>query len=129
MGQGQDIVAMSALETANRNGHWVILNNIHLMPRWLIELEKKLDDFIVEGMTHDKFRLYLTSDPSNSIPIGMLDRSIKLTNEPPTGLKANLKRAFCTFNKATFDEMGNKTRAILFGLCHFHSLMTERKKF
>jgi dynein heavy chain len=39
MGQGQDVVAMSCLETAHRNGHWVILNNVHLMPKWLSELE------------------------------------------------------------------------------------------
>merc|ERR1719456_3080 len=45
MGQGQDKKAMEALELAHRQGHWVILNNVHLMPRWLVELEKKLDEF------------------------------------------------------------------------------------
>jgi len=89
-----------------------------------------LDDFMNAGdSTHNDYRLFLTSDPSKGIPSGILNRSIKLTNEPPTGLKANLKRAFCTFSKPTFDEFGPKVRAILFGLCHFHSLMTERKKF
>lgn len=86
MGQGQDVVAMACLETAHRNGHWVILNNIHLMPRWLLELEKKLDEFMVDGGgSHAKMRLFLTSDPSNAIPIGVLNRCIKLTNEPPAG--------------------------------------------
>merc|ERR1719198_158308 len=130
MGQGQDVIAERLLDEAAKSGHWVILNNVHLMPRWLKKLEKILDDFQNAGdETHEKFRLFLTSDPSKGIPTGILNRAIKLTNEPPTGLKANLKRAFCTFTKETFDEMGNKTRAILFGLCHFHSLMTERKKF
>merc|ERR1719487_3190607 len=128
MGQGQDKIAMTNLEFAHRNGSWVILNNIHLMPSWLNELEKKLDVFALEG-SHQRFRIFVSSDPSKGIPVGILARAIKLTNEPPTGLKANLKRAFCTFSKETFNEMGNKTRAILFGLCHFHSLMTERKKF
>merc|ERR1711968_239779 len=32
MGQGQDPIAMSKLEVAHKQGHWVILNNIHLMP-------------------------------------------------------------------------------------------------
>jgi dynein heavy chain, axonemal len=31
MGQGQDLMAMSCLETTHRNGHWVLLNNMHLM--------------------------------------------------------------------------------------------------
>jgi dynein heavy chain, axonemal len=84
MGQGQDKVAEACLETAHRNGHWVILNNIHLMPRWLLELEKKLDEYAQEG-SHTRMRLFLTSDPSNAIPIGILNRCIKLTNEPPAG--------------------------------------------
>ncbi|KAH8088650.1 dynein light chain binding protein [Aureococcus anophagefferens] len=83
MGQGQDKIAMSYLESAHRNGSWVILNNIHLMPRWLLELEKKLDSF--GDASHQNFRLFLSSDPSKGIPIGVLNRCIKLTNEPPGG--------------------------------------------
>jgi dynein heavy chain len=128
MGQGQDVVAMEKLEQAHRNGHWVILNNIHLMPSWLIELEKKLDEFALEG-SHARFRLFLTSDPSNGIPIGLLARSIKLTNAPPQGLKANLKRAFSSFSKEYIDECDSKMRSIVFGLCHFHAIMMERKSF
>ena len=25
------------------NGHWMLLNNVHLMPKWLIEFEKWLE--------------------------------------------------------------------------------------
>lgn len=128
MGQGQDVVAMSWLETAHRNGHWVLLNNVHLMPKWLVELEKKLDEYAAEG-SHSKFRVLLTSDPSNNIPIGILSRCIKITNEPPAGLKANLKRAWCFFPKEYIDDSDSKTRSVLFGLCHFHSIMMERKMF
>lgn len=128
MGQGQDVIAMEALELASKQGHWVLLNNVHLMPRWLIELEKKLDVFAQEG-SHERFRVFLTGEPSSSIPIGMLNRSIKLTNEPPSGLKANLIRAFCSFSPEFVNEVEPKTRAILFGLCHFHAILIERKKF
>ena len=128
MGQGQDVIAMSYLETANTNGHWVILNNVHLMPKWLTELEKKLDKYAAEE-SHEKFRLFLTSDPSNTIPIGILNRCIKLTNEPPSGLKANLKRAWCFFPKEYIEDADSKTKSILFGLCHFHSIIMERKLF
>ncbi|KAF4030914.1 Dynein heavy chain C-terminal domain [Phytophthora infestans] len=128
MGQGQDVFAMDRLEVAHRNGHWVILNNIHLMPRWLLALEKKLDEFALEG-SHKNFRLFLTSDPSNSIPIGVLNRCIKLTNEPPSGLKANLKRAFVSFPKEYIEEAEGKVKSILFGLCHFHAVLMERKMY
>ena len=128
MGQGQDIIAMEKLETAHAQGHWVMLNNVHLMPKWLVKLQMTLDDMATDG-SHEKFRLFLSSDPAKSIPISILDRSIKITNEPPAGLKANLKRSFRSFSKGDFEELEQKTRGILFGLCHFHSVMIERKTF
>jgi dynein heavy chain len=128
MGQGQDPIAMSKLDMGHQEGHWVMLQNIHLMPRWCVELEKKLDVFVAEN-SHPSFRLYLSADPSSGIPIGLLDRSIKLTNEPPQGMLANLRRAFAQFSKDDFEDRDPKVKAILFGLCHFHSLMLERKKF
>ncbi|KAF4691102.1 hypothetical protein FOZ60_016205 [Perkinsus olseni] len=128
MGQGQDVVAMAKLDMGHKEGHWIMLQNIHLMPRWCTELEKKLDNFAIEG-SHPNFRCFLSADPSNGIPIGILERSIKLTNEPPQGLLANLRRAFAFFNKEDFEERDSKVKSILFGLCHFHGVMLERKKF
>merc|ERR1712072_990837 len=128
MGQGQDVVAEDRMEQGHRNGHWCILNNIHLMPRWCISLEKRLDEYALEG-SHTRFRLFLTAEPSKGIPIGLLDRSIKLTNEPPAGLAANLKRAFCSFPKEYIDEADSKTKSILFGLCQFHAVLIERKQY
>ncbi|KAL3657725.1 hypothetical protein V7S43_017298 [Phytophthora oleae] len=168
LGQGQEQVAMKTLQMSVENGHWVILNNVHLMPKWMLELDKWLEqlakasktasyatlrsnlssskDIIRMGTSrslsllptatknsigtlHPNFRLFITSDPSTNIPIGVLERSIKLTNEPPTGLRANVKRAFCCFPKNVVDELEPRTRCILFALCYFHSLMLERKKF
>ena len=128
MGQGQDVIAMRNLEMAHRQGHWVVLNNVHLMPRWLIELEKKLDEFALEG-SNKKFRLFLSSDASNAIPIGILNRCIKITSEPPAGLRANVKRAFASLNKESFEEGESKMKSVLFGLCHFHAVMIERKQY
>ena len=99
---------MEKLKMGHHNGHWLILNNIHLMPRWLVELEKQLDIFALEG-SHKDFRLFLTSeptpyDPVRAIPIGILARSIKLTQEAPTGLKANLRRGFNFFDEDDFED-------------------------
>jgi len=128
MGQGQDVIAMGKLDIGHREGHWVMLQNVHLMPRWCIELEKKLDVFAVEN-SHPDFRVFLSADPSNGIPIGILERSIKLTNEPPQGMLANLRRSFALFSKEDFEDRDAKVKSILFALCHWHSLMLERKKF
>lgn len=124
-----DIIANQRLDLAHKEGHWVMLQNIHLMPKWCSSLEKRLDQFALEG-SNINFRLFLTAEPSKNIPIGILERSIKLTNEPPAGLKANLKRAFTNFSREEVDDkMETKVKSILFGLCFFHSLVIERRKF
>ena len=40
---------MNKLDLGHKDGHWIMLQNVHLMPRFLIELEKKLDAFAIEG--------------------------------------------------------------------------------
>lgn len=42
LGQGQDVVANAKLDMAHKEGHWVMLQNVHLMPDFLLELEKRL---------------------------------------------------------------------------------------
>ena len=129
LGEGKDIISDKEVDRLTKDGGWVILQNIHLMPRWLIELEKRIESKAPEA--HPDFRLFLTSDPSNSIPVALLQRSIKLTQEPPPGLKALFKRSWGLFNDLTWE---NSSKAIefkqtLFALAFFHGVMCERKKF
>jgi dynein heavy chain len=128
LGQGMDVVATKYLLTGHKEGHWVMLQNIHLMPNWLVNLEKMLDGFAQEG-SNLNFRLFLSAEPNAGIPIGLLNRSIKLTNEPPQGMKANVKRAIAYFNPVEFDDKDNRVKSILFGLSFFHAIVIERRKF
>jgi len=67
------------------------------------------------------------------IPESILQNSIKVANEAPQDLKANIRRAFSKFDESHFERaQGHKTsefKAILFGLCMFHSLILGRRKF
>ena len=102
LGQGQEVVAEQALDLAAKEGHWVVLQNIHLVARWLATLEKKLEAYS-EGSNGD-YRVYISAEPagtrdSHIIPQGILESSIKITNEPPTGMKANLHKALDCFDQ------------------------------
>eukprot|EP01002_Notosolenus_urceolatus_P015217 NODE_753_length_1810_cov_24.956843_g613_i0.p1 GENE.NODE_753_length_1810_cov_24.956843_g613_i0~~NODE_753_length_1810_cov_24.956843_g613_i0.p1 ORF type:complete len:547 (-),score=214.31 NODE_753_length_1810_cov_24.956843_g613_i0:169-1809(-) len=80
---------------------------------------------------HRSFRVFCTAEPSGDIPIGILQRSIKITNEPPRGLKANLARSMWCFDDETWESSSKQTemKCIVFALCFFHSVVLERKKF
>ncbi|XP_043958392.1 dynein heavy chain 9, axonemal isoform X2 [Gambusia affinis] len=134
LGQGQEVIAEQALDLAAREGHWVILQNIHLVARWLGTLEKLLEQY-AEG-SHENFRVFVSAEPSSTrdshiIPQGILENSIKITNEPPTGMHANLHKALDNFNQESLDMCAreNEFKSIWFSLCYFHAVVAERRKF
>ncbi|KAI8473051.1 MAG: flagellar outer dynein arm heavy chain beta [Monoraphidium minutum] len=134
LGQGQEPIAMSALAAAHKGGGWVLLQNVHLTIDWTSGPLEKLVDKLAEG-AHPDFRLFLSAEPppalERPLPISLLQASIKLTNEPPEGLKANLKRAYANFSEEMLEGCAKQAefRTIIFALCYFHAAMLERKKF
>uniref|UniRef100_A0ABM5FM48 Dynein axonemal heavy chain 9 isoform X2 n=1 Tax=Pogona vitticeps TaxID=103695 RepID=A0ABM5FM48_9SAUR len=134
LGQGQEAVAEQALDLAAAKGHWVILQNIHLVAKWLSSLEKKLEQHSEDS--HPEFRIFISAEPAPSpeghiIPQGILENSIKITNEPPTGMHANLHKALDNFNQDTLEICSRESefKSILFALCYFHAVVAERRKF
>lgn len=75
---------------------------------------------------HPDFRLWLTSMPSPVFPVPVLQNGIKLTNEAPKGVKANLARSY---NQLPHDVLGscpakpNEWRRLLFALSMFHAVV------
>jgi dynein heavy chain len=130
LGQGQGPKAVKMIEEGTQKGFWVLLQNCHLYISWLQELER-----ICEGLSpdsvHKDFRLWLTSMPSDKFPVSVLQSSVKMTNEPPKGLRSNLRNAYFKLN----NDMLNLTKKpaeykkILFGLSFFHACVQERRMF
>lgn len=92
MGEGQEVKAQSAINNGKENGRWVILNNSHLSLSLMskLEAEFKKPEGDKPDLIDDKFRLWMTCDPTNEFPLGVLQMCIKVTDEPPKGMKDGL---------------------------------------
>ena len=111
----------------------------------------------IDNLVNPNFRLWLTSMPVKTFPVSILQNSLKLTTEPPSGIKSNIKKLF---NEITEEKTEPKSKPIntqdkkpeeikaeqeklekdnkikkqhftklLYSLSLFHAVLQERKKF
>ena len=98
---------------------------------WLPTLEKIIEDYCEDYSSHPDYRLWLSSSPTPKFPLTILQRGIKMTTEPPKGLKANLLRMYNLIKTSDFErcQQQSKYKKLLFCLSWFHAVLLERRKF
>eukprot|EP00413_Alexandrium_margalefii_P001587 CAMPEP_0204524464 /NCGR_PEP_ID=MMETSP0661-20131031/7391_1 /ASSEMBLY_ACC=CAM_ASM_000606 /TAXON_ID=109239 /ORGANISM="Alexandrium margalefi, Strain AMGDE01CS-322" /LENGTH=606 /DNA_ID=CAMNT_0051530221 /DNA_START=23 /DNA_END=1843 /DNA_ORIENTATION=- len=131
LGQGQGPRAEQFIKMGWDTGDWVCLQNCHLATSWMGRLEAIQESQDADKINSD-YRLWLTSMPSMTFPVPVLQAGIKITNEPPKGLRANLNRQFADITEDIFEGCPKKPfefKKLLFGLAFFHAVILERRKF
>jgi dynein heavy chain len=130
LGQGQGKKAAAMIERGMTAGEWVMLQNCHLSISWMPTLEQICENMEPEKI-HSDFRLWLTSMPSEHFPTSVLQNGVKITKEPPKGLRANLKSTYLKLDNDKLKRTNKPAeyQKLLFGLSFYHALVIERKKF
>ncbi|ETO18471.1 dynein heavy chain [Reticulomyxa filosa] len=171
LGQGQGPIAKEGIEEAIDKGNWVVLQNCHLAPSWMPQLQKIVeeiertkdkdnkdgsnnnnnnnkdrdnnsgnDPLAFQSVENDKttytninphFRLWLASMPFPQFPLSILQNGIKVTNDPPKGMQANLKKTFQSLDESWFESSQRpfEFKKLMFALAFFHGVVQERRKF
>jgi dynein heavy chain len=127
LGQGMDVIAIDYLKTGHARGHWVMLQNCHLLARFLKSLEKELEAI---QKPHADFRLWLTTEPTDRFPLSILQQSLKVVTEPPDGLKQNMRGTYSKVTDEILDDCPHEAyRSLIYVLSFFHAVVQERRKY
>jgi dynein heavy chain len=129
LGRGQDKKAEKLIEDSASRGGWALLMNCHLATSFMPKLEVIVEN--LDDSNHRDFRLWLTSMPCKEFPVSTLQNSVKMTLEPPKGLRSNLLRTYENLDNKELNECEkpDKFKTLLFGFSFFHAIVQDRRKF
>lgn len=129
LGRGQDKKAENCINENAGRGGWALLMNCHLASSFMPKLEHIVEN--LDDSSHRDFRLWMTSMPSKAFPVSVLQNSVKMTLEPPSGLKQNVLGTYAALDwKEVEDSTKPETvKRLLFGFCFFHAIVQDRRKF
>jgi dynein heavy chain len=129
LGQGQGEKAKNKIFNAKELGQWICLENCHLSLSFMPKLEEIIEE-LDESDMHPDYRLWLTTMPTDKFPVSVLQNGVKLTNEPPKGIKANLKGTYQNLTEKDLESTKPfQYNKLVFSLAFFHAIILERRKF
>jgi len=69
--------------------------------------------------------MWLTSMPNEKFPVSTLQNSVKMTLEPPQGLRANLMRSYALLDNKILNDCKKprEYKKLLFGFAFFHAIV------
>lgn len=125
MGSKEGIeMANKEIDLAINKGTWILIQNIQMASSWLSELLKK-----IEGVGKSAVKVFLTCNVSSqSIPVGLINRSKVLVYDDQPGLKNKVIETFSSIPVSLL-ERTPEFRRVYFLLAWYHSVIQERLRY
>ena len=93
----------------------------------MTKLEEIINNFKEgEDLIQDDIRLFLISMPIKYFPVSILQNGLKLTTEPPRGIKANLKRSYNDMTEESFKNLRPEWNILVFRI--WFSILLYKKE-
>ncbi|XP_068785621.1 dynein axonemal heavy chain 2, partial [Struthio camelus] len=132
LGPGRAPAAARLLQRGLRDGSWVLLSEGQLAPGTLGRLGALLE---AAAAAHPppapSFRLCLCARPPPAPPLGLLHAALRLTLEPPAGLRATVGQLLEGASEGLLarSPQPGPHRRLLFALCLLHGVLRQRGRF
>ena len=79
---------------------------------------------------HKDFRLWLTTQPTDAFPLGILQKSLKVVTEPPDGLRLNTKSILSKLTEESLNECPHSAfKPLVYVVSFFHAIIQDRRKY
>lgn len=127
IGKGMERSLLETLRKYSTSSKWICLKNVHLMPEWLVDLDRELEML----KKADNFRMWLICEHTKHFPESVTYKFVSVLFEYPNGIKNKAKRFIQqsyggSLNKMIRDARSAKLNILLFILT---SVLQERRKY
>lgn len=127
LGQNMDKEAEDLIVNFAQRGYWAMLQNCDLLPHWLPQLEKILENLHKTIKINPNFRLWLTSKPTEEFPLGILQKALKIVIEPPEGIRLNMRQLFSKISDEEIISCKHHAyKPLVYVVVYLHAVLLDR---
>eukprot|EP00501_MAST-03F_sp_TOSAG23-6_P001656 GSMAST32.ASY1.ANO1.1724.1 assembled CDS len=127
-GNNQDFME-TEIRRLGKEGGWILLQNLHLVPETFLRLEEILES--VTSQAHEDFRVLLSISTNESNTNTTPAKCVQVCNDEPNELPHIMRSAWSVIPPERILEAEKPTefKALSFALCSLHAILVGRKRY
>ncbi|XP_067623203.1 cytoplasmic dynein 2 heavy chain 1-like [Eurosta solidaginis] len=127
IGRGMERRAIDAVRQAAELGKWICIKNVHLIPDWLLELDRELEVL----KKRPGFRLWLICESTRGFSETIMYKFVKVLYEFPSGIKHKVRRMLQNFMLGEYRKISKEPKLVKMRFVIFIvvAVLQERRKF
>lgn len=130
LGEGNLRQADMQFRAAIKEGRWIFLRGLHLVPSFFRVLNQRLEEARRES--HQNFRIFISTRPFESSTLqSMLSRSLMIAIEAPKSKKQILRRCWAHITPQRIEKSSNPENflKLAYNLCQLHAILSRRNSY